>query len=276
MLMRYLPWFIILALLAEVLGTVGGFGSSVYFVPLASYFMDFQSVLGITALFHLSSNLTKIGFFRKGIDRHLLIFLGIPAIVFVVIGAFVSRFANPAFLGISLGIFLIAFSVMFLVRRNLRIEPSRENAIAGGIVSGLMAGLLGTGGAIRGATMAAFRLKKDMFIATSATIDLGIDLSRSVVYMFNGYVHKHDLYLIPILVVVSLVGTYAGKRILDRISQKDFQQNVLFLLLFIGLITLAIHLFGLQIRPGGLPMGDLPMTGTCEPPGSFRALELLF
>jgi uncharacterized membrane protein YfcA len=114
-----------------------------------------------------------------------------------------------------------------------------------------MAGLLGTGGAIRGATMAAFRLKKEQFIATSATIDLGIDLSRSVVYVANGYVHKHDLYLIPILVVVSLAGTFAGKKILDRIPQKKFQRNVLFLLLFIGLITLVIHLFGLGLNPLG-------------------------
>lgn len=49
MLARYLPWFIILSVLAEILGTVGGFGSSVFFVPMASYFMDFQTVLSITA-----------------------------------------------------------------------------------------------------------------------------------------------------------------------------------------------------------------------------------
>jgi uncharacterized membrane protein YfcA len=56
--------FILLALLAEIAGTVGGFGSSLFFVPIASYFLDFHSVLGITALFHVSSNLSKIAFFR--------------------------------------------------------------------------------------------------------------------------------------------------------------------------------------------------------------------
>jgi uncharacterized membrane protein YfcA len=39
--------FILLALLAEVIGTVGGFGSSVFFVPVANFFLDFQSVLGL-------------------------------------------------------------------------------------------------------------------------------------------------------------------------------------------------------------------------------------
>ncbi len=46
--------------MAEIFGTVGGFGSSVFFVPMASYFLDFQTVLGVTALFHLSSNMTKM------------------------------------------------------------------------------------------------------------------------------------------------------------------------------------------------------------------------
>ena len=65
MITRYLPIFIILSILAEILGTIGGFGSSVFFVPIANMFFDFQSVLGITALYHLSSNVTKIAFFKK-------------------------------------------------------------------------------------------------------------------------------------------------------------------------------------------------------------------
>ena len=89
MLSRYLPVFIILSLLAEIFGTVGGFGSSVFFVPVANFFLDFQSVLGITALYHVSSNLTKIAFFRKGIDKKVILTLGVPAVLFVIIGGFI-------------------------------------------------------------------------------------------------------------------------------------------------------------------------------------------
>jgi uncharacterized membrane protein YfcA len=249
MLTRLLPWFIILALLAEVLGTIGGFGSSVFFVPLASYYLDFQSVLGITALFHLSSNITKISFFSKGFNRSLILNLGIPAVLFVSLGAFLSRYANPYYLSIALGIFLTLFSLVFIIKKGLQINPNRTNAISGGALSGILAGLLGTGGAIRGATMAAFKLPKEQFIATSAAIDLGIDFSRSIVYAYNGYIHKHDLYLIPILIVVSIVGTYLGKLILNKISQDQFRKFVLFLLLFIGVLTLLVHGLGIPIFP---------------------------
>src|SRR5688500_12810900 len=105
--MGFLPPFILLALLAEILGTVGGFGSSLYFVPIAGFFFDFHSVLGITALFHLSSNLSKIAFFRKGFDKRLLLTIGIPAVIFVIAGAWLTRFFDSKVLELSLGIFLV-------------------------------------------------------------------------------------------------------------------------------------------------------------------------
>lgn len=236
--MENLLLFILLALLAEILGTVGGFGSSLFFVPIASYFLDFHSVLGITALFHVSSNLAKIAFFRKGFDKKLVISMGIPAVLFVIAGAFISKFVETKILEITLAIFLIAVSLGLLTFKNLTLKPTTSNSIIGGTVSGLIAGLLGTGGAIRGITLAAYNLRMEVFIATSAIIDLAIDSSRSVVYFLNGYVHKHDLYLIPILLVVSIAGTVIGKKILTRVSEQQFKSIILILILIIGIVIL--------------------------------------
>ncbi len=241
--MENLALFILLALLAEILGTVGGFGSSLFFVPIASYFLDFHSVLGITALFHVSSNITKIAFFRKGFDKKLLLTIGVPAVLFVIIGSFISKYIETKILEIALAAFLILISLFFLVFKNISIKPTLSNSILGGTLSGLIAGLLGTGGAIRGMTLAAYNLKMEVFIATSAIIDLAIDSSRSFVYTYNGYVHQHDLYLIPILLAVSIVGTYIGKKILSRISETQFKSIVLVLILITGLITLFKIIF---------------------------------
>ena len=242
--MDYLPIFIALSLLAEFLGTIGGFGSSVFFVPIANFFLDFESVLGITALFHLASNVSKIALFRKGLDWPTIFKIGIPAVVMVIVGAWMSAWFPKTYLSLSLAIFLILLSSTFLIKKNLVIQPSVRNGVIGGAASGVFAGLLGTGGAIRGITLAAFNLEKEVFIATSAVIDLGIDLSRSVVYFYNGYMHKHDLYLVPILLVISIVGTYLGKITLKRVSQERFRQLVLSLILIVGILGLLQYLFG--------------------------------
>lgn len=230
--------FILLALLAEILGTVGGFGSSLFFVPIATYFLDFHSVLGITALFHVSSNLAKITFFKNGFDKNLVLSIGVPAVLFVTVGAFLSNFIDTEILEISLSFFLIIASLLLFLYKDISIKPTLFNSVAGGTLSGLIAGLIGTGGAIRGMVLAAYNLRIDMFIATSAIIDLAIDASRSVVYTYNGYVHTHDLYLIPILLVVSIIGTFIGKKILTRISEQQFKSIVLFLILTTGISTL--------------------------------------
>ncbi len=220
--MDFLICFIVLSLLAEVLGTVGGFGSSMFFVPIAGMFFDFHTVLGVTALFHVLSNLSKIALFRNGFDKRLVLTIGIPAVLFVILGAYISRFVNSTLLEMFLAFFLISVSLILLIFQKLELKPTLRNSIAGGAFSGVAAGLLGTGGAIRGLTMAAFNLDKERFIATSAIIDLGIDLSRSVVYFSNGYMHKNDMYLIPILLLIGIAGTFIGKKLLTLFSQKQF------------------------------------------------------
>ncbi|MGC8750444.1 sulfite exporter TauE/SafE family protein [Hydrotalea sp.] len=236
--MENLYLFILLALLAEIAGTVGGFGSSLFFVPIASYFLDFHSVLGITALFHVSSNLSKIAFFRKGVNVMLIIYLGIPAVLFVLAGAWLTQFIATKILEIFLSIFLIVVSLVFLYFNNIFVRPTKLNAITGGTLSGFIAGLVGTGGAIRALVFSAFQLKTEVFIATSAVVDLAIDASRSFVYWHNGFVHAHDLYLIPILLLVSIAGTFIGKKILQYVSESLFKKIVLFLILLTGVFTL--------------------------------------
>ncbi len=234
----YLFLFLALALLAEILGTVGGFGSSLFFVPLAGFFLDFHSALGVTALFHLSSNVTKIAMFRKGFDRKLILSLGVPAVISVLIGAYFSQYVISESLEIFLAAFLLVIGVVFLIFQEIRVKPNIRNSLIGGTLSGGIAGLIGTGGAIRGITLTAFGLPTQVFIATSAVIDLGVDASRSVVYWTNGYVHSHDLYLIPPLVVVSIVGTWVGKWILERVSEERFRRIVLILVMLTGVSTL--------------------------------------
>ena len=236
---RLEPIFLILALLAEIIGTIGGFGSSVFFVPIANFYFDFYSVLGLTALFHLSSNLSKLMLFKKGIDKKLAINLGIPAVAFVVMGSFASRYLDSDILQLVLSLFLISFSLLFLIKKELALKATAKNALIGGSLSGFSAGLLGTGGAIRGLTMAAFNLEKSIFIATSALIDMAIDLSRAVVYWVNGYIHNHDLIYIPFLLLIGFLGSWIGKKILLYIPQPVFRKFSLFLILLIGLISLV-------------------------------------
>jgi uncharacterized membrane protein YfcA len=236
---QYLIFFL-LALIAEIIGTISGFGSSILFVPLASLVFNFKIVLGITAVFHVFSNLSKIFLFRTGIDKKIALKLGIPAVLFVTLGAWLTNYIPQKGIEFAMNIIIFLLSLYLMTGHHKRLKESNSNLYLGGTISGFLAGLIGTGGAIRGITLAAFNLEKDAFIATSALIDMGVDSSRAIIYIASGYFHQEHIILIPFLIVISIAGSYLGKRILQHIPEKTFQYIVL------GVILLTSLLQGLK------------------------------
>ncbi|MFY7730412.1 MAG: TSUP family transporter, partial [Flavobacterium sp.] len=142
--------FVILALVCEIIGTVSGFGSSILFVPVASMFFDFKTVLGITAVFHVFSNLSKIVLFRKGIDKNIALKLGIPAVLFVIIGAWLTTFIPVKIMELYMNLILVVLAIYLFTNFNKELKQTDTNLYGGGVLSGFLAGLVGTGGAIRG------------------------------------------------------------------------------------------------------------------------------
>ena len=230
--------FALLALLAEILGTIGGFGSSLFFVPLAGFFFDIKTVLVITAVFHVFSNISKLVLFRKTIHWPLTWRMGIPSVLMVILGAWLTTKISFRYDQLLLSLFLIGFSSLMLWKKELQLEPTTTTAIAGGGLAGFLAGFIGTGGAIRGLAMAGFGLEKNLFVGTSAAIDMGVDFSRSVVYAESGYITSENFLLIGVLLLVSVVGSYAGKLLLQKIEQDKFRQIVLGMVWITGLVLL--------------------------------------
>lgn len=235
--------FLFLAFVSEILGTISGFGSSILFVPVGSLFFDFKSVLGITAVFHVFSNLSKIALFRNGINRNITLKLGIPAVVFVIIGALLTTFLPTTEIELVMNIVLMGLAIYLIINFNKPVQQTDGNLYVGGIASGFIAGIAGTGGVIRGITLAAFQLTKEVFIATSAFIDLGVDLSRAIVYTSNGYFKMEYLILLPFLFAIGFLGSYVGKLILQRTSETIFRYIVLGVIVLTALFEVGKHFF---------------------------------
>lgn len=235
----FMVLFFLTALLSEIVGTVAGFGSSVFFVPLAGFFFNFHQVLALTSILHVFSNAAKLVLFGKHVRLRLLLLLGIPSVVAVIAGAYLSTKLALKFDELILGLFLIGFSLFLLCNPSVRIAASKLNAISAGGIAGFLAGLIGTGGALRGLALTAFDLEKGVFVATSAGIDSGVDFSRMIIYLRSGYLAPNSLVYIAGLFVIAFAGSYLGKLTLGRINQKYFRRIVPGFVLLIGLITLG-------------------------------------
>lgn len=227
--------FFILVFTSEVIGTISGFGSSVFFVPLAGMFFDFKTTLALTSLMHIFSTTSQVWMFRKDINWQLLIKIGVPSVIFVIIGAYLNGKVEIKYAQLALGIFLVIFSSTLLIKNEFKFNPTTLNTILGGIIAGFLAGLIGTGGAVRGATLAAFDLPKGMFVGTSAGIDLGVDISRAIIYISNGYLQPEYYWYIPILLVLASSGAWVGKKLLNYIPQHIFKKIILIMIIVVGI-----------------------------------------
>src|SRR3990167_7088419 len=101
--------FFLAAFASEIIGTMAGFGSSTIFL-------------------HIFGNIGRISFFKKGLDKGLIIKFGIPSVILTVVGALlVSHISQDVLKGL-LGIFLMGYSSYTLWKENFSVPASTLNA----------------------------------------------------------------------------------------------------------------------------------------------------
>ncbi len=238
-------FFFISALIAEVIGTMAGFGSSTIFLPLALLFVDFKTAIVLVAIFHLFGNLSRIIFFRQGFDKRIILQVGVPSVLLSLLGAFLIGVLPQPVLKLILGIFLVVTSVSFLAKPGLKFPANTRTFIAGGSATGFITALVGTGGALRATLLQGFNIEKVKYIATAATIALATDATRIPVYLSQGFLTEQYFLYLPILFAIALAGSFIGRKIVRRIDQEKFQKMVLVAII---LVSIKFIIDGLQAQ----------------------------
>lgn len=228
----------VVALLSEILGTLSGFGSSTFFVPVASYFEKFQFVLALTAILHCFGNASKIYLFRYGFDRKLFLKMAVPSVVLTGVGALLTNDLPIEILKKGLGVVLVMVSIIFLIGKFRFIRLPGPVAVILSGISGFATGLVGTGGAIRGIALGALNLERGAFVVLSSAVDFGGDFLRMIIYLRNGFMDWSQWFYIPVLGLMAFMGARIGKLILDSIKQEYFEKIVALFVLSGGIAML--------------------------------------
>jgi uncharacterized protein len=227
--------FFVSGLIAEIIGTMAGFGSSTIFLPLALLFVDFKTAIILVSIFHLFGNLSRIIFFREGFDRRVILQFGVPSVLLSLLGAFLIGVLPHPVLKLILGIFLITTSASFLIKPGLKLPANTGTFIAGGSTTGFITALVGTGGALRATLLQGFNIEKVKYIATAATIALATDITRIPVYISQGFLTQQYYLYLPLLFVIALAGSFIGRKIVKKIDQEKFRKVVLVTIILVSI-----------------------------------------
>jgi uncharacterized protein len=225
-----------LTVVASLVGTVTGFGTSTLMTSVLVLFLPPAEALLLVAIIHWFGDIWKVTLFRSGIRLALVALFGLSGLVMSYIGASIGLGLNQAVLLRWLGAFLILYSAFLLVRSRFRVRPAPVVALVGGSVSGLTAGIFGVGGAIRGVFLSVFDLPKEVYIATSGAIGLLVDSTRIAAYSIGGAQLERTLgWGLLAFIPASFAGAIIARHIVNRVPQRRFRMVVAVFLLVIGL-----------------------------------------
>ena len=227
--------FFIVAFVAAAVASVAGFGTATMTIPFLSWIIGFKQAIILIAFFHGFSNLFKLIQLRQAVNIRLMLWYGIPTVITAIIGAYLLDIVAPEGIGLGIGIFMILLAIYTLINPSRTLPENEYLLVTGGLISGFTAGLIGLGGAIRGAFLISTKIKKETYVATSASIALCTDVARSTTYIVQGSLDSQYYWYIPVLFVVGFVGTRLGVRLLKWLPELTVKRIVLVILMLVSI-----------------------------------------
>ncbi len=238
-----------------------GFGLGTLMLPVFSIFFDLPIAVGATAIVHLANNIFKFALVSKHIHLNTLLLFGTPALIFAYLGGKLltvfgemEAFHSYAIAGhvfemsavkMVIGGLMIFFAWFDLDPRFDNLKVTQKHIPFGGMLSGFFGGISGHQGAFRAAFLSKAGLTKEQFIGTSNAVSLVVDLARLSVYVLgaNAIAGGENKFLSALtdgqmLLVVGIVfafmGTYFGKKLVQKTTIRGIQRVVGILLFLMG------------------------------------------
>lgn len=228
--------FLVVVLVADVIGTIAGFGTATTLTPAAAFFLEVKAAILVVAILHVVGNVWKVTLFRA-VSWPIFVPFGATSIICSFLGATLWVNLDTAAVELLLGLFLVGYSSYALTHRFASLPPKLRVALAGGVASGISAGILGTGGALRALFLNAFALPKERYVATAAALAIATDITRIPIYLSNGVALDAKLWtIIALAIPVSFLGTWLGRRLVQTIPVATFRRVVLVALLLVGMM----------------------------------------
>src|SRR5690242_1274827 len=210
------------AFAGSVLAAVAGFGGAAVLLPLLVAAFGVREAIPILTVAQLLGNLRRAWFNRSELDLPVVGWFALTGVPAVLVGGFLFASAPLSFLTRLLGIFLIGVAAYRHSRAGTTMRlPLRAFAILGAVFSFLSA-LLGSVGPIMIPFFLAYGLVKGALIGTEALATVVMHVTKIAVYGSTAVLTARGLAVGLILGSVMIVGSYVGKRLLDRLPEAVF------------------------------------------------------
>jgi len=232
------PWiyFILFigSFLAAVISGTAGFGGALLLLPLLSKTIGTTMAVPVLTIAQLIGNMSRAFLGFKQISWKPVYMFILGAVPMSILGAFYFVKVPKEIITRGIGFVIIVFVVLKYLKV-IKFEPSNKTMFIGGIVAGLISGLVGSAGPIGAALFLSLNLTPMSYIASDAVTSIAMHISKTIVYEKYIGIGMFALGIGLFMGLAIILGTYVGKKIIDKIPKEKFVNFVGILLSVIGL-----------------------------------------
>jgi uncharacterized membrane protein YfcA len=228
----------VVAFVAAAVAAVSGFGGAALLLPVVVATFGVRDAIPILTVAQLIGNAARVGFNRRQVDWRVVAWFAAGGVPAAFLGGLLFAAAPLGFLKRLLGVFLLG---MVAWRRLRKAPPAkmRVQSFAGlGVGFSFLSALFGSVGPIMAPFFLAYGLVKGAYIGTEAMATVVMHVTKLLAYGQTGVLSGFAVWAGLALGPVMIGGSYAGKRIVDRLPEQVFVRVVETVLIAAGVLFL--------------------------------------
>jgi uncharacterized membrane protein YfcA len=221
---EFLQWLMLAAaaLVASTLAAVTGFGGAAVLLPVLIAAFGVREAIPILTVAQLIGNGSRVWFNRRELNWRIVAWFALGGVPTALLGGYLFATAPLTALTRLLGAFLL----MVVLWRHLRPKRPRPFPMpvfaAIGAGASFLSALLGSVGPIMAPFFLAFGLVKGAYIGTEALSTVVMHVTKLVAYRQSSILTRIDVLTGLALGPLMILGSFLGKRIVDRLPERVF------------------------------------------------------
>ena len=210
------------ALAASTLAAVTGFGGAAVLLPVLVVAFGVRDAVPILTVAQLVGNASRVWFNRRELDSRVVAWFTVGAVPFAFLGGVLFARAPSAGLTRLLGLFLLLVVAWRRLRPDARVAPPLRAFALIGAGSSFLSALVGSVGPLMAPFFLAYGLVKGAYIGTEALSTVVMHVTKLVAYRESDVLSGASLLTGLAIAPVMVAGSWAGKRIVDRLPEHVF------------------------------------------------------
>ena len=205
-------------------------------LPVLVWTLGVTDSIPVLTVAQLIGNLSRVALNRLDLNWQVIWRFALGAIPSAIIGGIIFARTPAAALVKLLGVFLILMVVYRHTRWGKNVKLSLRGFTPLGAIAGILSAILGTVGPLVAPFFLAFGLVMGAYIGTEAMTAVTMHITKLAVYGSYSLISVRTLLYGLGIGAIMILGTFLGKKMLNRIPEKIFPYIIEITLLVSGIV----------------------------------------